>query len=223
MPTQSEISLSPQSAKGDILTSDGSSRTRFPVGANDKIITAVSSASSGLGWDVAAAGSGTRTLISVSNISSSIGTVEFTNIPQTYSHLQLIITNTSTVATSTHTFTVNGGTTTAISQLTMYVQSTNSMTYGTTAGAIPSATGFNPDANLMAIAEMYLINYSDTSYNKNFFFRFGSARSVATETNIAVGWMRYNSNSAITSIKLTSSNAAGIGPGSCYSLYGIKG
>jgi len=51
MPTQSEISLSPISAKGDILTTDGSSRTRVAVGTNGQILTARSSATSGVQFE----------------------------------------------------------------------------------------------------------------------------------------------------------------------------
>lgn len=57
MPTQSEISLSPISAKGDLLSTDGSSRTRVQVGTNGQILTARSSATSGVQFETAGGGS----------------------------------------------------------------------------------------------------------------------------------------------------------------------
>ena len=223
MPTQSEISLSPQSAKGDILTFDGSSRVRLPLGLDTKIITSVSSASSGLSWDTGVAGSATRELISTTSISTATGTVSFTSIPQTYSHLYLIFSNISTVATSLHYLAVNGGSETTLSTVTIVQQSTNALSYATTAGGIPGATGHNPYADLMSITEMYFVNYSYAQYFKNIFFRFSSFGTANAETNFANGHMQNQSTSAITSLRVFSSNASGIGVGSCFSLYGIKG
>ena len=50
MTTNLEISLSPISAKGDILSSNGSSRIRIPVGTNGQVMIAQSTSSSGISW-----------------------------------------------------------------------------------------------------------------------------------------------------------------------------
>ncbi len=50
MPTTQEISLNPQSANGDFLSFDGSSRIRVPVGTSLQVLSAQSSASSGIQW-----------------------------------------------------------------------------------------------------------------------------------------------------------------------------
>lgn len=63
MPTQAEISISPISAKGDLLSTDGSSRTRVAVGTNGQIITARSSATSGFQWETPSGSSSTVSLI----------------------------------------------------------------------------------------------------------------------------------------------------------------
>lgn len=76
MPTQSEISLSPISAKGDILTTDGSSRTRVAVGTNGQIITARASATSGVQFETAGGGaSPTFILISSTTVTAGVDTV----------------------------------------------------------------------------------------------------------------------------------------------------
>lgn len=81
MPTQSQISLSPISAKGDTFSFDGSSRIRVPVGTNGQILTAVSSAGSGLAWStLGSVSSGGLQLISSSTLTAD-GTVSFINIP----------------------------------------------------------------------------------------------------------------------------------------------
>jgi hypothetical protein len=76
MPTQSEISLSPISAKGDILTTDGSSRTRLAVGTNGQILVARSSATSGIQYEAPVA----STSSNVSLIYSTTVTAAVTSI-----------------------------------------------------------------------------------------------------------------------------------------------
>lgn len=76
MPTQSEISLSPISAKGDILTTDGSSRTRVAVGTNGQILTARSSATSGVQFETGGGGAApTFILISSTTVTAAVDTV----------------------------------------------------------------------------------------------------------------------------------------------------
>lgn len=76
MPTQSEISLSPISAKGDILTTDGSSRTRVAVGTNGQILTARSSATSGVQFETGSGGpTPTFILISSTTVTAGVDTV----------------------------------------------------------------------------------------------------------------------------------------------------
>lgn len=50
MPTTQEISLNPQSAVGDLLSFDGSTRIRVPLGTSLQVLSAQSTASSGLQW-----------------------------------------------------------------------------------------------------------------------------------------------------------------------------
>jgi hypothetical protein len=127
------------------------------------------------------------------------------------------------VATSVHNLVVNGGFQSTIATATIVQQSTNALSYSTSAGTIPGGTGHNPYANLMSITEMYFVNYSYAQYHKNIFFRFSSFGTSNAETNLANGHMMNQSTSAITSFSVSSSNASGIGVGSCFSLYGIKG
>jgi len=65
--------LSPITTKGDLITSDGTNDVRLPVGANDYVLTADSTQSSGVKW--AAANVGTVTEVTgVSPISVATGT-----------------------------------------------------------------------------------------------------------------------------------------------------
>jgi hypothetical protein len=76
MPTQAEISLSPISAKGDILSTDGSSRTRVAVGTNGQILTARSSATSGIQFETAGSGaSSTVQLIYSTTVTAAVTSI----------------------------------------------------------------------------------------------------------------------------------------------------
>jgi hypothetical protein len=75
MPTQSEISLSPISAKGDIISTDGSSRTRVAVGTNGQILTARSSSTSGIQYATPSVGSSSFVLISSTTVTAAVTSV----------------------------------------------------------------------------------------------------------------------------------------------------
>lgn len=75
MPTQAEISLSPISAKGDVLSTDGSSRTRVAVGTDGQIFTARSSATSGVQFETAGGGSASVVLIGSATATTDVTTM----------------------------------------------------------------------------------------------------------------------------------------------------
>jgi|688.fasta_scaffold145566_3 hypothetical protein len=93
MPTQSEISLNPSSAKGEILSHSGSSRVAVPSGSSTSmILTARSSTSSGLLWETPSGGSQEFVLISSASITASVTTVAFTSINTSlYKHIKFIV------------------------------------------------------------------------------------------------------------------------------------
>jgi hypothetical protein len=95
MATQAEISLNPTSAKGDILTTDGSSRIRTPVGTSAQILVARSSTSTGLSWETPPSSSAKYELIASGVVTTEVQKVDIT-IPSgmgtTYKHVMVIAT-----------------------------------------------------------------------------------------------------------------------------------
>lgn len=75
MPTQAEISISPISAKGDILSSNGSSRTRVAVGTDGQIFTARSSATSGVQFETVTGASASVVLIGSATATADVTTM----------------------------------------------------------------------------------------------------------------------------------------------------
>ncbi len=85
-----EITASIVDAKGDIIAATAADTvSRLAVGANDTVLTADSSTSTGLKWATPAAGG--MTLISTTTLTGS--SVTLSSIPQTYNSLYLIIQN----------------------------------------------------------------------------------------------------------------------------------
>lgn len=93
MPTQQEISLNPTSVKGDILSFDGSSRIRIPVGTSaNHILHSSSSATGGIEWKIPSGDAQAFTLISTATITASTATVSFENFsPSSYAHLKFVV------------------------------------------------------------------------------------------------------------------------------------
>lgn len=89
MPTQAQISLNPTSSKGDILTSNSSSRARLSVGTNGQILTARSTATNGLQWETPPQTSATFELISTALITSDVSTITFSSIADSYDELHI--------------------------------------------------------------------------------------------------------------------------------------
>lgn len=89
MPTQAQISLNPTSSKGDIFTSDNSSRARLSVGTNGQILTARSTATNGLQWETPPQTSAIFELISTTLITADVSSITFSSITDSYDELHI--------------------------------------------------------------------------------------------------------------------------------------
>lgn len=89
-PINLTTTTTPLTTKGDILTSNGTSAVRFPVGTDGQALLYSSSATSGLSW--ANVGE-TQYYVHISSqsvsASGSIASVTFSSIPSTYQHLEM--------------------------------------------------------------------------------------------------------------------------------------
>ena len=76
MTTNFEISLSPISAKGDIISSDGSSRIRIPAGTNGQVIISQSTSSSGIScYTQPTPNTGSFDLISTATVTTEVASI----------------------------------------------------------------------------------------------------------------------------------------------------
>lgn len=197
MPTQAQISLNPTSAKGDIFTFDGSSRSRLSVGTNGQILTARSTATNGLQWETPPSSSSTFELISTSSITSSVTQITFSSIENSYDELHVygFIKATSDWDT-TLAIRINSNTTLNYQWIRMGINDTtvnnnydgnsnfmrlNTTAYNVGAGSYPAIfkTTIRTGINVMPrIFSQYYFPISSTPNGGDFFFSSGVLDSI---------------------------------------------
>ena len=224
MPTQFEISINPTSANGDILTTDGSSRVRFGASTTaNQIITAVSSAASGLEWKTyGGAASTSYILIASSTVTASGGAITISNIPSGYTDLQILITAYDSNSGNL-IFDINSNTNSVYSATNFTVKDASAASAGSqrnrTDGVYASSWyTYGPSGGYM---EFDIMNYSTSSYYKPILMRVGAAGGTASLDAVTVfSAGTFRSTSAITSIRFTALPSS---PNLAYiAIFGIK-
>ena len=212
--------------KGDIYAATAASTPdRLAVGANDTVLTADSTAATGLKWATPAAGG--MTLISTTTFNNTVTTYTLSSIPQTYKHLMLVGSGLqSAVGANDDTlfFRVNGDSGANYNDSQIVLSN----------GSVTADWGFsdtqlfnNSYSNLARSADtsprfgMFTLNiydYTTTTY-KNISYIGGSG-------NGGNGWFGtgrglWNNTAAITSITFTSNQTQNLKAG-IVRLYGVS-
>lgn len=229
MPTQAEISLNPTSVKGDILTSSGSSRVRFPIGSEGQFLIADSSQSSGLSWHTAGGFSGdVYNRIAVSSLTSgNTQTITFNNIPATYSSLRIVAGMYAGNSGFVVLITCNNDTTSVYSSHHFYQKGTNAAT-GATQNSRPDGiymSSFNTVGSTAYQATLIvdIPDYTATDKHKIALFKTTYHANNQSDGLATMGTGSFRSTSAITRVDLVSNSGSdGYGAGTVISLYGIK-
>lgn len=202
-------------AKGDVLTATAANTiARIGVGANDTVLTADSTAATGLKWAAPAAGG----MISIASGSLTGTSVVISSIAQTYKHLYLYIFNPAFATTATQpVFRINGVTT----GYALNAQRASSATLT----AVTAQTYLEPSAgngNTFTTTSnqqfgIEIKNYATTTWKPINMF---SIDNTATSANYAVGF--FNSSAAVTSLTIGSVNGTSSYNGGTYILYGVN-
>lgn len=155
-------SATPLTSKGDILSHNGTSTVRIPVGSNGQVLVARSTATIGSSWETAATqASGEYLLIGSSSITANTATVSFSSITSSYKVLILTgIARSSGSSSPIISVNYNNGTGTRILSYTYYDNG---------AGAVSSTTTNN--SNLVNL-DVYGSSGSDNASGLFGFFRY---------------------------------------------------
>ena len=161
----------------------------------------------------------TMTPIATQELSSNAASVSFSNIPQTYTDLVLVINVRGSSDTESDIgFRVNSDTASNYSQTRIYGQVSS---VGSDRGS--SATSINigrQGGSVFAPNTIHIMNYANTTTNKTILARSSHATSGSSITLANVGLWR--STSAITGITLIQLGAQSYKTGSTFTLYGVK-
>ena len=204
-------------AKGDLIAATAADTpARLAVGANDTVLTADSTAATGLKW--AAVSAGGYTLLNSGNTALTGTSVVVSSIPGTYQELVVVITGASLATASYMKLLPNGATSVTDSVWTSYpVGSSLSQSLNANDGALLTST--NMVANNSASSWVITIpNYSQTSANKIF----SGIGNYTDSSNVRYNfwnWM-YKATTAITSLTFNASGQSFNG-GNVY-VYGVK-
>ena len=199
--------------KGDLIAATGASTpARLAVGANDTVLTADSTAASGVKWAVPATGS--QTVLATGSLSST--SVSISSINQTYKDLKLYVYDLSNSSSGGASFriTINSDTSALYSRIFISGTTVSSSLNAANIG-LQSPINTNPEAKMV----FNFYDYTNTTASKTgdfqmYFDDFNSSPMIN------MGSYAYKSVSAISSIQLTVSSG-GFASGT-YTLVGIK-
>ena len=194
-------------AKGDLVAGTGADAfSRLAVGANDTVLTADSTAATGLKW--ATSSSGGFTSLATGNLSGS-SSVSISSIPSGYRQLRLVINSMQSTA-GNFSFVFNGDTAAnygfnIIKGAATQYNDQNAIT----------ADQSTPTSALNACMIFDIFEYA-SSVQKNFAFYGGRGDST---NQFSAGFGIWNNTAAMTAIRIDNSNNFTAGS---YTLYGVK-
>ena len=204
MTTQAEISLNPLTAKGQILTSNGSSRIAVSPGTNGQFLVARSSSSSGLSWSTFGGVGGVDFFyIATASLTANAASLTFSNIPSTYSSLRLVF-NYRGAATETLLIIINSATTTVYASVYAYARGgvAEAGSQANRADGIYTNGYSNIFSNEYGMAVFDFVDYASTSKNKIVLSESGATHPTSTNSITGLMCGVYRSTSAISSITL---------------------
>ena len=201
-------------AKGDLIAATAADTpARLGVGTNGQVLTADSTAATGLAWATASAGG--MTLINSGTVTA--GTLNVGSIPATYTHLQLWI------------YEFDPGSSGGTPAFRFNSDSTNKYQRAVTGAASEAGATYwhmQYDMNSTVATGLVILNifqYADTGQNKMFQAYMAGAASAnsanaALDTTIGM----YNASGAISSIQTPFNNQGNTNMDFKWKLYGVK-
>jgi hypothetical protein len=208
-------------AKGDIIAATAAdTASRLAVGTNGQILTADSTAATGLKW-AAAASSGAMTLIGTTTLGSAAADVTFSSIAGTYQNLKILFSGRgSTAGNNVDQLLIQVNGDAGSNYRSVYMGGFSSVAVSApgnaTSGDLRYIPAGVPTYNPIGTSEITFMDYKSTTLRK------GIQWMTAGEADagfVFAGQVRWNSTSAITSIKLFLSSGNFIA-GTSVSLYG---
>ena len=202
-------------AKGDLIAATAADTpARLAVGTNGQILTADSTASTGLAW--ATPSNGSMTLISTTSLTG--GSVVLSSIPQTYNDLYLVIRNFAPATDNARLYLRFNGVTSAAYNGTGSYNATNGV--GSGDNFIALSDGADNSAT-QSLGQMRITDYTNATTFKTilgYYLTMNATTSTNINNQFTAGY--HFNTAAITSITLYASTG-NLSAGTAL-LYGVK-
>ena len=216
VPLADAISKGQFNAKGALLSATAASTPGvLAVGANDTVLTADSTTSTGLKWATPASGS--QTLLSTTALTG--GTVIISSISQSYNDLYIYVDN--PYVNIAEDFRLQPNSTTGLADWVYNSYAGGGVsTNGVNAGELSSTFSLSTTSSPTRNNWLFIIyNYKDTTYGKNFTMQ----GSCVTNNAVIEGGGSFRTASAITEIKIvTGTPATRTFSGGQVRIFGVK-
>jgi hypothetical protein len=215
-------------SKGDIVSHDGTAPISISPGTDGQILSAQSSATSGLVWVTAntAITNNDFVLISSSRLTTTAASIEFSSITQDYRDLMIIFQGKDNYNQNSSFLSVRLNNDTSVGYrypFVMFVSSTVTAynSDNDTDGALirGAVTGSTANVNSFGCAVVYISQYSNSSIKKGFMAYGGAPLSTGTVTTM--GGLS-PMTSAITSVQLKVYASTLFSAGTYAALYGVR-
>ena len=217
-PVLTTPSISTIDAKGDLLAGTADNTIgRLAVGTNGQVLTADSTAATGIKWATAGGGGG---LTSIASGSLSGSSLDLTTISGSYKHLQLVLRNAALSNDGNITLRLNNLTTGIYDGIELKANNGTASTAAyvtSTSFAITNVTGQNPQFGALVFN---IFDYANTTGNKLITSQYNFLNTTGqVATNYIVGTCR--TTNAIDRITVIPSGVLTWGAGT-YTLYGVN-
>jgi len=211
------VNLINPSAKGDLYAgSAANTYTKLAVGANNTVLTADSTAATGMKWATPAGGGG-MTLLSTTTLS---GTTNITSIDQTYTNLFIEISGVTNATGGTYFKCQINGSAGNVSTISSE-RKTTTLGWGYDDSELYLSLNYYAQYNDANNAWNVIINnYANTSHYKTLTYQGGYLNNGDSAKVVLTGGGIWRSNSAITSLTFLASAYAL--NGGTVKIYGVK-